>query len=383
MEINSFSHNETRLLVINDEVVQITFKLHNESDISLYTEYHDLQEEIKQVIIAFVKFMDEDHIVDGEGYYLLCKRSIWNFGKNYIFYKNDQEILPHQYKYNFELEFMSQVVNRGKNKSITDSDKNNDSILREVSFEDNAGMPKSNNNAVNQEMLQHVTTRTNILPVENRDTRKGATSNTMNLRTPLLINRDKIQSFAENTYITPFDNQKHMQKPVDSAYESLFNYRESMEKNAYTTPIDNRGYKQEFENLKYSEFLRRSMANTHRTTFDYQEILDNVSGTLGNLILFAETFEQTSRESSQESFIRCNRTSQNSLESTSSLDFGSQTISGISKSQFTMPTKQISNKSYSTDDHGNDGEPLTQNSSSINLLNETVEECEGDNTIIR
>ncbi|CAG8523049.1 12251_t:CDS:10 [Funneliformis caledonium] len=228
----------------------------------------------------------------------------------------------------------------GKNKSITDSNKNNASILRDVSLEDSAGMPKSSNNAVNQEMLQQVTARTNNLPVENRDTRKGATSTISNLprstestRTPLLVNRDTIQGFEENTYITPFYNQKHVRKPVDSAYATLFNYRES----TYTTPIDNRGHMQGFENRKYSEF----MADSHGAQFEYQENSDNASRT-------------SSRGSSQESFIRGIRTSQNSLESTSS-----------------------------TDDLGDDGESLTQNSTYTNLLNETIEDCEDSNTIIR
>ncbi|RIA94444.1 hypothetical protein C1645_759959 [Glomus cerebriforme] len=396
MEINPFSHNETRLLVINNEIVQITFKLHNESDNS-YIENNDLQDEIKRVIIAFVKFMDEDHIVDGEGYYLLCKKSIWNFGKNYVFYRNDQVIPPHQYKYNFELEFANQIIDRnfshdrGKNKSITDRNKKNNYILREVSLDDNFGTPKSSNNAINQEMIQRMSSRANISPLENWNMRQGVTATEFNLP---FDNRQSMSRFSEttptaiwanrqrsmdNAYITPFDNQRQVQKPVDSAYATLFNYRGPIQrsaKNAYMTPIDDRGQKfatftrtSSFTNREYPESIQQSNKNL----LESQKTLNNVSGTSRNPILVGETFEQTSRASSiglsQESFIGGNWPS---LETTLSLDSGSQKVSGISKSQFHTPTRQISS---GTDDpsinaFGDGEEPSMQNAADDRLLNE-------------
>ncbi|RGB29574.1 hypothetical protein C1646_317172 [Rhizophagus diaphanus] len=412
MEINSFLHNETRLLVISNEIVQITFRLHNESDNSLYIENNDLQEEIKQIIVAFVKFMDEDHIVDGEGYYLLCKKNIWNFGKNCVFYRNDQIIPPHQYKFNFELEFASQVINsydRGRNKSITDSNKKNNSNLRRVSLDD-FGTPKSSNNTVNQEMIRHMTTRASISPLENWDVRQGATTTEFDSFDSPFDNKQSKSRFVESTpetlwvnrqrsvdnaCITPLDNRRPVQKPVDSAYATLFNYCGPIQKstkNVYMTPIDNRGQKSRissFTNREYPE----SVQQNSKGLFGYQEILDNVGGTLRNPILVGETFEQTSRTSSirlsQESFTGSNWPSQSSFETTLSLDSGSQKVSGISKSPF-QTLRQMSSISNGTDDFsnysfGDEGELSMQNtadnllSSERNNNRETNDDLEDNN----
>ncbi|PKK75184.1 hypothetical protein RhiirC2_253991 [Rhizophagus irregularis] len=336
---------------------------------SLYIENNDLQEEIKQILVAFVKFMDEDHIVDGEGYYLLCKKNIWNFGKNCVFYRNDQIIPPHQYKFNFELEFASQVINRnasydrGRNKSITDSNKKNNSNLRGVSLDD-FGTPKSSNNTVNQEMIQHMTTRASISPLENWDVRQGATTTEF------------------DSFDSPFDNKQSKSRFVESTPATLWVNRQRSVDNACITPLDNRRPVQkpvDRQKSRISSFTNReypeSMQQNSKGLFGYQEILDNVGETLRNPILVGETYEQTSRTSSirlsQESFTGSNWPSQSSFETTLSLDSGSQKVSGISKSPF-QTLRQMSSVSNGTDDFsnysfGDEGE-LSMRNTADNLL---------------
>lgn len=197
---------------------------------------------------------------------------------------------------------------RGRNKSITDSNKKNNSNLRGVSLDD-FGTPKSSNNIVNHEMIQHMTSRANISPLENWDARQGAMTTEFDSFDSLFDNKQSKSRFVESTpatlwvnrqrsvdnaYITPLDNRRPVQKPVDSAYATLFNYRGPIQKstkNAYMTSIDNRGQKSRissFTNREYPE----SMQQNSKNLFGYQEILDNVGGTLRNPILVGETFEQ-------------------------------------------------------------------------------------------
>lgn len=192
---------------------------------------------------------------------------------------------------------------RGRNKSITDS--NNSSNLRGVSL-DTFGTPKSSNNTVNQGMIQHMSTRASISPLENWIARQRATATEFGSFESTFDNKQSKSRFVESTpaalrvnrqrsmdnaCITPLDNQRLVQKPVDSAYATLFNYRGSKQKstkNAYMTPIDNRGQKSRislFTNREYSESIQRNSKNL----YGYQ---DNVGGTSRNPILVGETFEQ-------------------------------------------------------------------------------------------
>ncbi|GBB87901.1 hypothetical protein RclHR1_01440016 [Rhizophagus clarus] len=279
---------------------------------------------------------------------------------------------------------------RGRNKSITDGNKNSP-ILRGVSL-DNYGTPKSSNNTVNQEMIQHMSTRSSISPFENWDARQGDTATKFGSFDPPSDNKQSKSRFIESTpatlwinrkrsmdnaYVTPLDNQRPMQKPVDSAYATLFNYRGSIQKSAKDacmTPVDNRGQKSRifsFTNREYPESIQQYSKNL----FGYQEILDNVGGTSRNPILVGETFEQASRTSSlrlsQESFTGGNWPSQSSFETTQSLDSRSQKVSGVSKSPF-QTLRQMSSISNGTDDFSNnsfgDWSELSTRNTADNLL---------------
>jgi hypothetical protein len=167
-------------------------------------------------------------------------------------------------------------------------------------LDDNFGTPKSSSNAVNQEIIQRMAARASVSPLENREVtatgfnsplnnRQSMSIFAENTRTALWVNQDMIQGQMNSAYMTPFDNQRQTQKPVDSAYATLFNYRGPIQrsmKNAYTTPIDKQKFATGIRTSSYPESIQQS------TLFGYQETLDNVSGTSSNPILVGETFEQ-------------------------------------------------------------------------------------------
>ncbi|CAG8454877.1 7057_t:CDS:10 [Acaulospora colombiana] len=138
MGLTPFSLNKTRLLVVSDEVVQISLFSNNSSTIPDYDDSPRLKDEIKNLIIAFVRLRDDDQIVDGEGFYLLCKKRDWKIGNRYIFMKNGRRLKAHRYKYNFTLEISTDqrnsrtnALNAGKSKGVR---RNPKLIVREIFF---------------------------------------------------------------------------------------------------------------------------------------------------------------------------------------------------------------------------------------------------------
>ncbi|CAG8521175.1 21347_t:CDS:2 [Racocetra persica] len=120
MEISPFVLNQTRLVVISDQVVQITLSSKNSSSESLYNRNQLMQDEVKKVVVAFIKLKEENLIVDGDGY----KKHSWQYGRKYVFFKNKSRLKVHRYKYTFELEPVktdqeeSISFHVGKNKSV-------------------------------------------------------------------------------------------------------------------------------------------------------------------------------------------------------------------------------------------------------------------------
>ncbi|KAF0448447.1 hypothetical protein F8M41_002659 [Gigaspora margarita] len=132
MEISPFVLNKTRLVVISDQVVQITLSSKSSSGESLYNHNQLMQDEIKKVVVAFVKLKEENLIVDGDGYSLLCKKHSWQYGRKYVFFKNKSRLKVHRYKYTFELEPLpigheeSTSSHVGKNRSVQQQQQKDD-----------------------------------------------------------------------------------------------------------------------------------------------------------------------------------------------------------------------------------------------------------------
>ncbi|RIB25698.1 hypothetical protein C2G38_2165312 [Gigaspora rosea] len=128
MEISPFVLNKTRLVVISDQVVQITLSSKSSSSDSLYNHNQLMQDEIKKVVVAFVKLKEENLIVDGDGY----KKHSWQYGRKYVFFKNKSRLKVHRYKYTFELEPLatdheeSTSSHIGKNRSVQQQQQKDD-----------------------------------------------------------------------------------------------------------------------------------------------------------------------------------------------------------------------------------------------------------------
>ncbi|KAJ2793707.1 hypothetical protein H4R20_006462, partial [Coemansia guatemalensis] len=107
--LRSFRIPETRLLVINDLVVQVTVTFRTDEDEEMryrYAEDSELQSLVQTSVISLVNCGYTDGVARGPGFVLYQKRKKWPIGRRYIFTRHGEPLQSSLHKYFFQLELL-------------------------------------------------------------------------------------------------------------------------------------------------------------------------------------------------------------------------------------------------------------------------------------
>ncbi|PIA14332.1 hypothetical protein COEREDRAFT_82845 [Coemansia reversa NRRL 1564] len=107
--LRPFRIPETRLLVINDLVVQVTVTFRTDEDEEMryrYAEDEELQSLVQTSVISLVNCGYTDGIARGPGFVLYQKRKKWPIGRRYIFTRHGEPLQSSLHKYFFQLELL-------------------------------------------------------------------------------------------------------------------------------------------------------------------------------------------------------------------------------------------------------------------------------------
>ncbi|KAJ1769223.1 hypothetical protein IW140_003101 [Coemansia sp. RSA 1813] len=113
MSLRPFRIPETRLLVINDLVVQVTLTFRTDEDEELryrYTENKSLQSLVQMAVVSLVNCGYTHGIAQGPGFILHQMRKKWPIGRRYIFTRHGEPLQSSLHKYFFQLEFVDDEV---------------------------------------------------------------------------------------------------------------------------------------------------------------------------------------------------------------------------------------------------------------------------------
>lgn len=108
-----FKIPETRLLVINELVAQVTLTFRTDEDEELSYRYRQnplLQDLIQTSVISLVNCGYIQGISRGPGFLLHQMRKKWPIGKKYIFTRHGEPLQSSIYKYFFQLEFIDEPI---------------------------------------------------------------------------------------------------------------------------------------------------------------------------------------------------------------------------------------------------------------------------------
>ncbi|KAJ2656972.1 hypothetical protein IWW48_004744 [Coemansia sp. RSA 1200] len=113
MALRPFRIPETRLLVINELVVQTTLTFRTDEDEELnyrYTENKDLQTLVQTAVVSLVNCGYTHGIAQGPGFILHQLRKKWPIGRRYIFTRHGEPLQSSLHKYFFQLEFVDDAA---------------------------------------------------------------------------------------------------------------------------------------------------------------------------------------------------------------------------------------------------------------------------------
>ncbi|KAJ2697902.1 hypothetical protein H4218_003658 [Coemansia sp. IMI 209128] len=109
MPLEAFKVPETRLLAINELVVQITLTYRTDEDEELHYRYDqdaELQALVQTAVVSLVNCGYTTGAAKGPGFLLHQVRKKWPIGRRYIFTKNGEPMQSSLHKYFFQLEFI-------------------------------------------------------------------------------------------------------------------------------------------------------------------------------------------------------------------------------------------------------------------------------------
>ncbi|KAJ2492609.1 hypothetical protein IWW37_001364, partial [Coemansia sp. RSA 2050] len=109
MPLKAFKVPETRLLAINELVVQITLTFRTDEDEELHYRYDqdaELQALVQTAVVSLVNCGYTTGAAKGPGFLLHQVRKKWPIGRRYIFTKNGEPMQSSLHKYFFQLEFI-------------------------------------------------------------------------------------------------------------------------------------------------------------------------------------------------------------------------------------------------------------------------------------
>ncbi|KAJ2081842.1 hypothetical protein H4R24_002049 [Coemansia sp. RSA 988] len=107
--LKPFRIPETRLLVINDLVVQVTVTFRTDEDEEMryrYAEDVELQSLVQTSVISLVNCGYTDGVARGPGFVLYQKRKKWPIGRRYIFTRHGEPLQSSLHKYFLQLELL-------------------------------------------------------------------------------------------------------------------------------------------------------------------------------------------------------------------------------------------------------------------------------------
>ncbi|KAJ2002769.1 hypothetical protein GGI04_003207, partial [Coemansia thaxteri] len=109
MPLALFRVPETRLLAVNDLVVQVTLTFRTDEDEELHHRYKqdpELQALVQTAVVSLVNCGYTSGVAKGPGFLLHQLRKKWPIGRRYIFTKNGEPMHSSLHKYFFQLEFV-------------------------------------------------------------------------------------------------------------------------------------------------------------------------------------------------------------------------------------------------------------------------------------
>ncbi|KAJ1789012.1 hypothetical protein LPJ59_005425, partial [Coemansia sp. RSA 2399] len=109
MTLRPFRIPETRLLAINELVVQVTLTFRTDEDEELryrYTENKFLQSLVQTSVVSLVNCGYTHGVAQGPGFLLHQMRKKWPIGRRYIFTRHGEPLQSSLHKYFFQLEFV-------------------------------------------------------------------------------------------------------------------------------------------------------------------------------------------------------------------------------------------------------------------------------------
>ncbi|KAJ2757127.1 hypothetical protein GGI19_000279 [Coemansia pectinata] len=109
MPLEAFKVPETRLLAINELVVQITLTFRTDEDEELHYRYEqdaELQALVQTAVVSLVNCGYTTGVAKGPGFLLHQVRKKWPIGRRYIFTKDGEPMQSSLHKYFFQLEFV-------------------------------------------------------------------------------------------------------------------------------------------------------------------------------------------------------------------------------------------------------------------------------------
>ncbi|KAJ2401045.1 hypothetical protein GGI23_001653, partial [Coemansia sp. RSA 2559] len=113
MALRPFRIPETRLLAINELVVQVTLTFRTDEDEELryrYTENKFLQSLVQTSVVSLVNCGYTHGVAQGPGFVLHQMRKKWPIGRRYIFTRHGEPLQSSLHKYFFQLEFVDDDV---------------------------------------------------------------------------------------------------------------------------------------------------------------------------------------------------------------------------------------------------------------------------------
>ncbi|KAJ2812809.1 hypothetical protein H4S07_001134 [Coemansia furcata] len=113
MPLEAFKVPETRLLAINELVVQITLTFRTDEDEELHYRYDqdgELQALVQTAVVSLVNCGYTIGVAKGPGFLLHQVRKKWPIGRRYIFTKDGEPMQSSLHKYFFQLEFIDDAV---------------------------------------------------------------------------------------------------------------------------------------------------------------------------------------------------------------------------------------------------------------------------------
>ncbi|KAJ2055901.1 hypothetical protein GGH13_007695 [Coemansia sp. S155-1] len=111
MPLEAFKVPETRLLAINELVVQITLTFRTDEDEELHYRYDqdaELQALVQTAVVSLVNCGYTTGVAKGPGFLLHQVRKKWPIGRRYIFTKDGEPMQSSLHKYFFQLEFVDE-----------------------------------------------------------------------------------------------------------------------------------------------------------------------------------------------------------------------------------------------------------------------------------